>query len=34
MNAMNFAVFVLIAYGLPVPIFIWLDHPKRKHLKN
>jgi hypothetical protein len=34
MNAMNFAVFVLVAYGLPVPIFALLDRPKRKPLKN
>ena len=31
---MNFAVFVLVAYALPVPIFVWLDRTKRKPLKN
>lgn len=31
---MNFAVFVLAAFALPVPIFIWLERPKRKPLKN
>lgn len=34
MNAMNFAVFVLVAYTLPIPILVWLDRPKRKPLKN
>jgi hypothetical protein len=34
MNATNFAVFVLIAYALPVPILVWLDRSKRKPLKN
>lgn len=34
MNAVSFAVFVLVAYALPVPILVWLDRPKRKPLKN
>jgi hypothetical protein len=34
MNASNFALFVLVAYALPVPILVWLDRPKRKPLKN
>jgi hypothetical protein len=34
MNTMTFAVFVLIAFALPIPILVWLDRPKRKPLKN